>query len=362
MGRRLRLAPVLGILLLSVTAWGCVAHQHHEPPPVPHELAKVSLPPYVIEPPDILLIDAIRVIPRPPYRVEPLDVLGIRVTDTLPEQPIQGVYSVEADGRVNLGFSYGSVLVQGMTLEQARVTIERHLRGSLKPPYQVSVAMTESRALQLIRGPHLVQTDGTVSLGLYGSVYVDNMTIPQAKEAIESHLSQFLVDPEISLSVSGYNSKVFYVVTDGGGATGDQIYRLPMTGKLTVLDALGLVYGLPFQASKHHMWVARPAPDGSCEELVLPVDYKGIVQCGKTGTNYQLLPGDRLYVKAAPLITLDAYIARVVAPIDRVVGTNLLINSLISSYQGILNFHPTTASGVVTGTGTGVGIITPVGR
>ena len=30
------------------------------------ELAKVSLPPYVIEPPDILLIDALRVVPKPP--------------------------------------------------------------------------------------------------------------------------------------------------------------------------------------------------------------------------------------------------------------------------------------------------------
>src|SRR5262249_19873912 len=104
-----------------------------------------------------------------------------------------------------------------------------------------------------------------------------------------------------------------------------------------------------------------PRPDDLHEDLILPVDYKGIVQCGKTATNYQLLPGDRLYVKAAPLITLDAYIARVVAPIERVVGTNLLINSLIGSYQGIVHFG-TTGSGVVTGTGTGVGIITPVGR
>src|SRR5262245_61255400 len=38
---------------------------------LPRELAKVPMPPYVIEPPDILLIDAIRVVPLPPYKIAP---------------------------------------------------------------------------------------------------------------------------------------------------------------------------------------------------------------------------------------------------------------------------------------------------
>lgn len=43
--------------------------------PVPKELNKISLPPYIVETPDVLQIDAIRIIPLPPYRLEPLDVL-----------------------------------------------------------------------------------------------------------------------------------------------------------------------------------------------------------------------------------------------------------------------------------------------
>ena len=34
------------------------------------ELAKVTLPAYVIEPPDILLVDALRVVPKPPFRIQ----------------------------------------------------------------------------------------------------------------------------------------------------------------------------------------------------------------------------------------------------------------------------------------------------
>jgi polysaccharide export outer membrane protein len=351
---RLPRASVWGIMLLTLSG-GCATLFHTDPPPdLPHELAKVSLPPYVIESPDILTINALRLVPKPPYRIEPLDSLGIRVEPALPEQPIQGIYPVEPNGAVNLGFNYGSVRVQGMTVEEAKVAIDRHLRQSLKPGYTVNVALAETRAMLLIRGSHLVQTDGTVNLGVYGSVYVDNMTIPQAKEAIEQHLTQFLVNPEIALTVTGYNSKVFYLVNDGGGVTGEQISRLPVTAKTTVLDALGQVGGLPVHLNKNMMWLVRPAPSGSCQAMILPIDYKGIVRRGETETNYQILPGDRLYVKAAPLLTLNVYIDRFLAPIDRIMGTALTTTGLISSLQSVSTFHSSTNGGST------LGFITPI--
>jgi polysaccharide export outer membrane protein len=343
MRRRLPRASVWGVLFVVAALAGCATIHPAQPLDVPHELAKVSLPPYVIESPDILTINALRLIPKPPYRIEPQDTLGIRVEGTLPEQPIQGIFPVEPDGRVNLGFGYGSAFVQGMTIEQAKAAIVRHLLQSLKRgKYQVTVILAESRAMQLIRGIHLVQVDGTVNLGLYGSVYVDNLTVPEAKAAIEKHLAQFLVNPEISLTVSGYNSKVFYIITDGGGVAAESVTRLPMTGKTTILDALGQIGGLPVYSREKDMWLVRPAPAGSCEELVLPIDYKGIVRRGETATNYQILPGDRLYVKAAPLLTLDAYVARVLSPIDRILGTTLLVNGVITSLQNISTFHSAT--------------------
>lgn len=352
MSRRLPQRPLWvllwGAVVLGALGGGCAHRYCLAPQPVPHELAKVALPPYVIESPDILLVNAIRVVPKPPYRIEPLDVLGIQVTSgvdemgrpkpPLPDQPIFGLYGVESDGSVNLGFNYGLVEVRGMTLRQARAAIEKKLLESVKAgTFNITVALAESRALQQIRGPHLVQTDGTINLGVYGAVFVDNMTVPQAKAAIEQHLGQFLVEPEISLTVTGYNSKVFYIVLDGTGVGGDQIIRLPMTGKLTVLDALAQVNGLPFQASKKRIWVARPAPAGSCQEMILPVDYMRITRVGDTATNYQILPGDRVFVQASGFIKADSYLALILAPLERIYGHALLTTSVISSIQGINN-------------------------
>ena len=61
------------------------------PPPMvqPREMSKALLPPYRIEPPDVLLIEAVRLVPRSPYRLQPWDVLHIHVMGTLPDAPIR---------------------------------------------------------------------------------------------------------------------------------------------------------------------------------------------------------------------------------------------------------------------------------
>ena len=59
---------------------------------VPIEKSKVILPPYRIEPPDILFIDAVKVVPKAPYRISPQDTLQIRAAGTLADQPINGPF------------------------------------------------------------------------------------------------------------------------------------------------------------------------------------------------------------------------------------------------------------------------------
>jgi polysaccharide export outer membrane protein len=290
------------------------------------------MPNYVIEAPDILLIDALRIVPKPPYKIDALDALLITATNTLPNEPIGGLYVVDPDGTVNLGLSYGTARVIGLTIPQAREEILRVLRVKLRDP-EVNVSLGYARGQQLIRGDHLVRPDGTVSLGLYGSVRVTGLTLPEAKAAIEAQLSQYLEKPEVAIDVLAYNSKVFYVIYDLG-ANGATVARLPITGNDTVLDAVAALTGLSAIAAKHHIWVARPAP--ACNECdqVLPVDWNGIVCRGETATNYQLLPGDRLYVQADTFVTLDARLARFLAPFERIFGFILLGNGTVRALGG----------------------------
>jgi polysaccharide export outer membrane protein len=291
-------------------------------PPLPTELQKVSHPPYMVEPPDILLIDAVRLVPKPPYRIEPLDQLLIQVTETFPNQPIAGLYTATPDGFINLGFNYGTVRVVGLTLEQAEAAIRAQLGRILRSP-GVSVALAQFRGMQQIRGEHLVRQDGTISLGVYGCVPVTGLTLAQIKMAVERQLSLYLKDPEVAIDVYAYNSKAYYVIADGAGY-GQFVYKLPITGNETVLDAVERIGGIPAVGSKRQIWVARPSPCGHPCDQILPVDWMAITQGGSTCTNYQLFPGDRVYIKSDPLIHFDYALAKVLSPVQRVLGITLL--------------------------------------
>jgi len=287
---------------------------------VPRELCKRVLPAYRIEPPDILTIEAGHAVPRPPYVLRSLDLVNIRVYGTLPEAPIDGVFRIEPGGMVRLGFRYGTVMVSGMSLPEAESAIQEHLRKILRDP-AVAVSLVEIAAKQQISGQHLVKPDGTVTLGSYGSVLVAGMTIPEARQAVENHLSAYLDHPEVSLDVYAFNSKVYYVITQGAGL-GDGVYRFPITGNETVLDAISQINGLQ-QVSSKKIWIARPTKDPYVQQT-LPVKWEQITEQGLASTNYQVLPGDRVFIAEDKLVAFDTGLAKITTPLERLMGFTLL--------------------------------------
>ena len=141
--RRLIAAAVLAVV--AAAGGGChsapLGYKCCKPPkfdpcclpelPVPRELNKVSLPPYVIETPDILVIEATRLIPLPPYRVEPLDVLYVSGRGVFETDPLNGLYPVDPDGTINLGPAYGGpVRVVDLTTEEIQRIVTAKVKQS----------------------------------------------------------------------------------------------------------------------------------------------------------------------------------------------------------------------------------------
>jgi polysaccharide export outer membrane protein len=234
----------------------------HGPPPVPREFHKQALPPYVVEPPDILLIEA-----------------STAITDPL--QPLAGQHLVRPDGTISLGLN-GTVPVTGLTVEQIRDAI----------------------AATLLAGP------------------LRNSKKQWTLEQVKS---------ELNVDVMAYNSKFYYIITDGGGY-GAQVYRFPITGNETVLDALSQIYGLPTVASKKKIVLARATPDHA-HPKVFPVDWYGLVKRGSAATNYQVYPGDRIYVESDALIRTDSFMAKFLSPILRGFGATLLGASTVNDIK-----------------------------
>jgi len=195
----------------------------------------------------------------------------------------------------------------------------------------VNVSLVEMAGKQQIAGQHLVGPDGTVTLGSYGSVPVIGLTLAQAKTAVESHLQQYLEDPEVAVDVFAYNSKVYYVITQGAGL-GDGVSKFPITGNETVLDAIANINGLT-QISSKKIWIARPVPFTD-EVHVLPVDWQGVTAHGTTVTNYQIFPGDRVFIAEDKLVAFDTHLAKLLAPLQRAEGFILLTSGTAARLSG----------------------------
>jgi len=126
---------------------------------VPRELKKVSLPDYVVEPPDILLIEVTNSLRPVTAPLRAGEALQVQVANTLPLdelddevrrsfKQINGVFRIQPDGMIYFGPEYGSVPVRGLTVAEAGRSIEIHLRKILKAP-QVYVRIASDQARQM---------------------------------------------------------------------------------------------------------------------------------------------------------------------------------------------------------------------
>jgi len=230
----------------------------------------------------------------------------------------------------------------------------------VEPPDILRIQATDAitgadRLLQPLRGEFLVRPDGTVNMGIYGQVYVAGYTLNMVKDVVADTLFERLperlkkkytddtgkvreaitkegVKSELDVDVIGYNSKFYYIITDGGGY-GQAVYRIPSTGNETVLDALGQINGLPVVASKKHIWVARATLHDVDHPMIMPVDWKGISELGSARTNYQIFPGDRIFVQSDALIRADSFLAKLLSPYERIVGATLLTSTTLNSFK-----------------------------
>jgi RNA polymerase sigma factor (sigma-70 family) len=176
----------------------------------------------------------------------------------------------------------------------------------IEPPDVLQIDSAEGLLSPPLHGPHLVRPDGTVGLGAHGSVRVAGLTIEQARTAVARAVQAQLgpggksvreVVRGLSVDVLAYNSRVYYVIVSLAGK-GEQVQRFPVTGNETVLDAVAQLKDLPPAASGRRLWIARANAQAGGRQEVLRVDWAGIAKRGEMRTNYQLLPGDRLYVTA----------------------------------------------------------------
>ncbi|MBY0526475.1 MAG: polysaccharide export protein [Gemmataceae bacterium] len=140
-------------------------------------------------------------------------------------------------------------------------------------------------------GDQPILPDGTINLGRYGHLSVVGKTVEEIEMMVRAAVEIQTKDVGfITVRLVSRASKVYYVLgeVNAPGA-------FPLTGRETVLDGIIAAGGLNDRASRRNIIMTRPTAPDSCR-VVLPICLREIVQLGDTTTNYQLAPGDRIFV------------------------------------------------------------------
>ena len=192
----------------------------------------------------------------PPHRVEAGDVLVIEPNDFNSPVRLPGDQTVQQDGTIELG-SYGRLLVAGM-----------------------SAVEIQGRVGELVANHEIAKRQTKIELASHDA----------SSSAVEQ------ADYGVSVRLVNQDSALFYVM---GEVNAPGSY--PLVGHETVLDAIIAAGGLSDRANDHKIILTRPQFAGQ-PRVILPVCYQQVLQLGDVSTNYQLNPGDRIYVPSMTLL------------------------------------------------------------
>jgi len=229
---------------------------------------------------------------------QPLDSYFVEIGDSIFVEPVSfdatirlpGDQVIRPDGTVSLG-EFGLYDAVNKSIDQIQLEVQSIIDAKVRSELELSFEeeLQRERKLEAIAERPGFEKDDSGSGDLSDNA-LDSEREQEQRIALEKRISENTKKNRISVRLVNWDSKKFYVL----GEVNSPGY-FGYVGNQTVLDAIVEAGGLTGKANHHQIIVARPTPCGSCR-IVMKVCYDQVVQLGDTSTNYQLLPGDRVFV------------------------------------------------------------------
>lgn len=136
-----------------------------------------------------------------------------------------------------------------------------------------------------------VRPDGRITFPLVGDVKAAGQTPGELGKSIENLLTPFILEPNVTVMVTGFSGTFAQQIRVIGEAQKPQ--AIPYRENMTVLDVMIEVGGLTEFASGNRAVIARGAGEARQEYRVRLDD---LVREGDIGANVPMVPGDILII------------------------------------------------------------------
>lgn len=159
-------------------------------------------------------------------------------------------------------------------------------------------------------GVYPINLEGKIQYKFVGDIDVNSLTKLEVEEKVKGVISNYVISPEVNVTVTEYKSKVIYVL--GEVAQPGKYYM--RSESIPVREAI-VQAGLPtLSAAMRKSRIVTPAKDGRAKTR--RVDLYSVLYSGNLKNNLNMYPGDVLYVPS----TVMAKVIRVINPIASTVG------------------------------------------
>ena len=122
-----------------------------------------------------------------------------------------------------------------------------------------------------------------------GEVQASGETPLQLEKLLAAKLQGFISEPEVTVIVTEIKSQKFNIL-----GMVNKAGTFPLTGSMTVLDAIALAGGFKDFAKQKSIYILRQNPDGS--QTRLPFNYKDVINGKNLAQNIKLQPRDTIVV------------------------------------------------------------------
>ncbi len=175
-----------------------------------------------------------------------------------------------------------------------------------------------------------IQPPNSGQTGLPTNLPLPNPPVDQPADAGLPDFSTRPVAPadstRVFVDVTAYNSKFYFVQGDVAKPG-----KMPWTGSDTVLDALNYAGGFLPHADSSDFRLIRPDAAAGKPARTYKIDWDAIAIRGDKTKNYQIFPGDRLWVGRSKLVQSTMYLDRLAASLHTLVNTSLQATFMMRS-------------------------------
>ena len=172
-----------------------------------------------------------------------------------------------------------------------------------------------------VSGQFVINNEGNIQYEFLGDLNVVGLTKDQVKKTLAEKLSEFIIDPEITVKIVGYNSKIIYVVGEVGRPGKILMQGDTMTAHEALIEA-----GLPLlSANTKAGRVITPSSTGA--PIIRKVNVDKLLYRGDLRENLVMQPGDTLYVPPTFLAKTMRIIQPVAQPIGQAASTGRAVTT-----------------------------------